>query len=208
MKLPDGDRIEVEKRWLFPPEDVETDESLHVTSFDYNRDVTVFTISEYTAGVHISSYSIKKQGSAMNASGRDVFLILDTERKKIYPGNFKLGITKERMRDRGCFYATFNNFFIGDIDGNGLTDIGIVKEKIWCEEYFDKKNQTDSLSGPYYKKQPIKWYLFISDNWRCQSAYDGMKPEGQFLKLPLIGLIKSPVDFVKDMMGDRIIDRS
>jgi hypothetical protein len=80
-------------------------------------------------------------------------------------------------------------------------------ERIWCEEYFDEKKQVDSISGPFYQKQPIKWYIFDSTKWIYQSKSDGLKPKNALIRLSLIGLIKSPVDFVKDILGDRIIER-
>ena len=207
LKLPTGEKIPLQKKWLFPPDQIEKDADSYVTSFNYDPEVHSFSIGEDFMGLHISSYAIQESGSAMAAAGRDVFLVFDTMRKKLNQGGINLGITKERVRSMGCFWAKFNNFFIGDINDDGFTDLGVVMERIWCEEYFDEIQQVDSISGPFYQKQRIEWYIFQSTKWMYQSEFDGMKPKNTLIRLSLIRLSKSPVKFVRDILGDRIIER-
>ncbi len=207
IKLPTGENISIQNEWLFPQDQIEEDENAYVTSFNYDHEVHSFSISKDLIGLHISSFAAQEQGSARAAAGRDLFLVFDPKSKKLNQGVINLGITKERVRSMGCYFAKFNNFFIGDINDDGFTDLGVVMERIWCEEYFDEKEQVDAISGPFYQKQPIKWYIFESTKWVYQSKSDGMKPKNALIRLPLIGLIKSPVEFVKDILGDRIIER-
>lgn len=206
LKLPTGENISIQKKWLFPPDQIEEDEESYVTSFNYDLEVHSFYISKDFIGLHISSYEIQKQGSAGAAAGRDIFLVFNTKSKKLNQGIINLGITKQRIRIMGCFFAEFNNFFIGDINDDSLTDLGVVMERIWCDQYFDEKKKVDTRSAPFYQKQPIKWYIFQSTKWIYHSKSDGMKPKNALISLPLIGLIKSPVKFVKDIIGDRIVE--
>jgi len=207
LEIPEARFRHLLQTWLIPQNQIEEEENTYVTSFNYDHEVHSFSISKDLIGLHISSFAIQKQGSAKAAAGRDVFLVFDPKSKKLNQGVIDLGITKQRVRYMGCFSAEFNNFFIGYINDDGFTDLGVVRERIWCEEYFDEKEQVDSISGPFYQKQPIKWYIFGSTKWKYQSKSDGMKPKNALIRLPLIGLIKSPVEFVKDILGDRIIER-
>ena len=52
---------------------------------------------------------------------------------KLHKGGLELGITKSRVRSMGCPFATFYFFVIGDINHDGLLDIGAVKEEIRCD---------------------------------------------------------------------------
>ena len=98
----------------------------------------------------------------MVASGRDVFLIIDTFNGKLSPALITLGETKSRVRSNGCFFAKSSHFFIGDINRDGYVDIGIVREEISCD--FDRIEENgieaDAVSGPQYRMLPRQWYVF------------------------------------------------
>jgi len=203
LKTPFGNKILVQKNWLLPPDQLEEDKMSYVTSFKYDSDVHSFPISEKIVGLHISSYSIQKGGSANSAAGRDLFLIFDANGMKLTPGKIDLNITKSRVRSMGCFWANFSNFYIYDINNDGFTDLGIIAEKIWCEHENDPRAERESISGPFYHKQPIKWYIFQSTSWQYNTKLNQNIPDN-LIKLPLIGLSKSPVEFLIEILGNRI----
>lgn len=179
--------------WLIPPDEVQEDEQRYVSSFHYDEPVTSFKIGDGRIGLHLSSYNIQKQGSAQAAAGRDVFLAFDPEKIKLHPGGLKLGVTKSRVRVMGCFSAMFHFFVIGDINSDGLIDIGVVKETLKCKWV----NNIPVRSGPVYKQLPIRWYVYMG-HWKYEPGFDGKYPPKRHLKLPLINLVKSPIDFVKE----------
>ena len=95
----------------------------------------------------------------------------------------------------GCFSATFHFFVIGDINRDGLIDIGVVKEElrcVWIENMPDR-------SGPFYEQLPIQWYVYMGTHWKYEPGLDGKYPSKGHLKLPLINLAKSPIDFIKEI---------
>ena len=224
--ITDKRKIEIPNDWLYPAGDVEKEKNSYVSSFNYLKPVTSFVIDGRTErskliGIHISSwdYMPPGSGSAMAASGRDIFLIYNNSTHKLSPGILDLGITKDRVRSMGCFFAIFNNFYLGDINNDGLTDIGIQKEKIWCDEVTDEQRQIDFMTGPYYKKLPIQWYAFKENTWKRLPLYD-IDP-GKFrtdkggyfklhpytqpdVKLPMIGMKKSPVEFVREIYKGKL----
>lgn len=209
LVLPDGKRIEIPKVLLYPPEEVQKDDDSYVTSFNYLEPVASFQIGKELLGLHLSSwdYMPSGTGSAMAASGRDIFLVYNTKTQQLRPGIIKNRITKNRFRSMGCFFATFHDFIIGDINNDGLTDIGVTLEKIWCEEESDKERQIDFMSGPYYKKYPIEWYILKDNMWEKASQYNGILPEKAIIKLPMIGLNKSPIEFVREIYKDKLIEK-
>jgi len=152
-----NERLVIPMEWLIPADEVEEDEQCYVSSFHYDEPVTSFKIGDGRIGLHLSSYKIQKEGSAQSAAGRDVFLVFDPERMKLYPGVLKLGVTKSRVRVMGCFSATFHFFVIGDINRDGLIDIGVVKEELRCVWI---ENMPD-ISGPFYEQLPIQWYVYM-----------------------------------------------
>jgi hypothetical protein len=203
LKTPSGNKILLQKNWLMPPDQLEEDEMSYVTSFNYNNDIHSFPISENIVGLHISSYAIQNRGSANAAAGRDLFFIFDTNSMKLTPGKIYLNITKHRVRSMGCFWANFSNFYIYDINNDGFTDLGIITEKIWCEHENDQRAERESISGPFYHKQSIKWYIFQLTSWQYNTKLNQNNPDN-LIKLPLIGLSKSPVEFLIEILGNRI----
>jgi hypothetical protein len=191
LKYTQNKRISLPKAWLVPPDEVEEDEVSYVSSFNYDERVTAFQIGDGRKGLHVSSYDIQKEGSAQAAAGRDVFLIFDEQYKTIHPGGLAAGVTKERVRQGGRFSAKFHSFMIGDVNNDRLIDIGVIKEDIEC------------LTGPLYKQEPVRWYVFEGNRWKNLPNFVGKFPPAGQLKLPLIGMAKSPVDFVKQICPDR-----
>jgi len=224
--ITDKRKIEIPKEWLYPARDVEKDKDSYVSSFNYLKPVTSFVIDSQNAssnliGIHISSWDSMPpgSGSAMAASGRDIFLIYNSSTHKLLSGIIDLGITKERVRSMGCFFAIFNNFYLGDVNNDGLTDIGIQQEKIWCDEKTDEQQQIDFMTGPYYKKLPIQWYAFEENTWKKLPLYNidpgafrtdkggAFKPrhyDKPIVKLPMISITKSPIELVREIYKGKL----
>ena len=189
-----NERLLIPVTWLIPTDEVQEDEQCYVSSFHYDEPVTSFKIGDGRIGLHLSSYKIQKRGSAQAAAGRDVFLVFDPEKLKLHPGGLKLGVTKSRVRVMGCFSAMFHCFVIGDINRDGLIDIGVVKEELKCKWV----NNVPVRSGPFYEQLPIRWHIYMGAHWKYEPVFDGKSPPKRHFKLPLINLVKSPIDFVKE----------
>ncbi|HUV59856.1 MAG TPA: hypothetical protein VMW09_07060 [Desulfatiglandales bacterium] len=187
--------IAIPNIWLIPLRD---DENSYVSSLNYDKNVTSFQIGKSKIGIHISSYEIQKQGSAQASAGRDVFLVYDMKNNQIHPGIIDLGITKERYRSMGIFSSSNSKFLISDINHDGLRDIGIIKEVFKCTPLLYQSNISDDDMLPY-EQYPIQWYIFDKNFWKYHERFDGNLALIEHKELPLIGLVKSPVDFVKEM---------
>lgn len=198
------ERLIIPLEWLIPPDEVQEDDQSYVSSFNYDKRVTSFQIGDGRIGLHLSSYKIQEAGSANAAAGRDVFLVFDPINKKLYKGGLKLGITKSRVRSTGCPFAKFCFFVIGDINYDGLIDIGATKEEVRCDWMYDEEKDIDKMSGPFYEKYPIQWYIYLDAHWKYESSFNGQYPHTKHLRLPLIALVKSPVDFVRETYGERL----
>lgn len=211
-------RLRVREEWLVPPDELKDESGAYVSSFNYDEGVTAFPIGDGGMGLHLSSYEIQKEGSANAAAGRDVFLVLDPKARRPHQGGILFGITKERVRYMGCFFALFHRFIIGDINNDRLTDVGVAREEVTWEEVHDKKKQVDRMEGPFYEQHPVRWYIYrptrwkvrghvsVRDHWNYDPDYDGKHPKSS-LQLPLIGLAKSPVDFVKELYRGKLVKR-
>lgn len=137
---------------------------------------------------------VQKEGSAQAAAGRDVFLIFDPASSAIFRGGIERGITKERVRSQGCFAAKADNYYLADVNGDGLTDIGVAKEELECVQSKERQD-VDLIVGPFYKGDPIVWYVFKGNAWTLEPSFSGKFPE-HYQELPLIGIDLSPVDVV------------
>ena len=198
------ERLIIPIEWLIPPDEVQEDDQSYVSSFNYDKRVTSFQIGDGRIGLHLSSYQIQEAGSANAAAGRDVFLVFDPINKKLYKGGLKLGITKSRVRSMGCPFAQFSFFVIGDINHDGLIDIGANKEEVRCNWMYDEKKDIERMFGPFYEKHPIQWYIYLDAHWKYESSFNGQDPHTKYLRLPLIALVKSPVDFIRETYGERL----
>jgi hypothetical protein len=187
-------QIAIPRDWLVPPEEEKNEESNYVTSFDYDKEVSSFPIGNGRTGLHISSYAIQEEGSAQAAAGRDVFLIFDPKSLAVFRGGIERGVTKERVRSQGCFAASAESYFLGDVDGDGLTDIGVVKEELQCVQS-KKRQDVDLIVGPFYNQDPVAWYVFRESAWKLEPSFSGKFPE-HYQELLFTGIDKNPVDYV------------
>lgn len=186
-------QIAIPRDWLIPPQEEKDDKLGYVSSFRYGKEVSSFPIGNGQMGLHVSSYEIQAEGSAQAAAGRDVFLIFDPRSSQAFRGGIERGVTKQRVRSQGCFAASAEKYILGDIDGDGLADIGVVKEELQCLPKPDA--DVDTIAGPFYKQYPVEWYVFRGNGWKLETSLSGKFPE-HYLELPLIGIERSPVDFV------------
>jgi|SRR5579859_926169 len=181
--------IVIPRAWLVPPKEEADEESdAFVSSFNYDPQVQSFAIGDGRIGLHVSSYESGDEGSAMAAAGRDVFLIFNPKTLELREGGVRRGITKTRVRDRGCFAAKSERYLIGDIDGDRSTDIGVVQEELQCIERSD-----GWMAGPFYKQFPIVWYVLQRNLWTPDPHHDGQIPT-HYQELPLIGMACSMLD--------------
>jgi hypothetical protein len=187
-------QVAIPRNWLIPPQEEKDEELDYVSSFHYDQEVSSFPIGNGRTGLHISSYAIQEEGSAHAAAGRDVFLILDAASAGVSRGGIERGVTKERVRSEGCFTASAERYLLADVDGDGLTDIGVVKEELQCVQS-KKRQDVDLIVGPFYKQDPVVWYVFRENAWKLQPSFSGKFPE-HYQELPLIGIDRSPVDYV------------
>ncbi len=184
----------IPRDWLIPPQGEKDEELNYVSSFHYDQEVSSFPIGNGRTGLHISSYAIQEEGSAQAAAGRDVFLTFDPGSSRIFRGGIARGVTKERVRSQGCFAASAESYFLGDVNGDGLTDIGVVKEELQCVQS-KKREDVDLIVGPFYKQDPVVWYVFKGNSWKLEPSFSGKFPEHN-QELPFIGIEESPVDYV------------
>ena len=171
-----------------------------MSSFQYGQqNVSSFPIGNGQIGLHLSSYATQHEGSAQAAAGRDVFLIFDPRSSGIFRGGIERGISKQRVRSQGCFSAAAEHYFLADINHDGLTNIGVIKEEIQCSER--AHTNVDRVVGPFYNQHAVVWYVFKDNSWKLDPSVSGKFPDSdpktqQASELPLIGMEKTPVDFV------------
>jgi hypothetical protein len=213
-------RIAIPRDWLVPPHDTEEDTS-PVDPFNYDRHVTSFPIGDGAIGLRFSSFDAMTEGSLAAAEGRDVFLIYDPSEGRLRPGGFDLGITKGRYRVDGCFQAQMVHLLVADINGDGLADVGAVKEEIWCPEIGEDEDEVPDGSAEQkklpselkniverhlYQQHNVIWYLYTSQGWK-QDPDQAWIPD-TFSELPLTGIALSPVDFVGEVLWHSLDPKS
>ena len=146
---------------------------------------------------HLSSYDIQPEGSMQAAAGRDVFLVLDAAESLRRAGP-KLGVTKERGRFDGCVRALHHAFELADVDGDARLDLGVRREELRCVSVPSRQEPGEwRLSGPCEDTPPVEWHRWNGRDWE---AMRGASAPRESLTLPLVGLVKSPVAFVKAMI--------
>jgi hypothetical protein len=188
----------IPRGWLIPPEEEEAESGAYVSSFNYGEKVISFEIGDGRVGIHMSSYGTQPEGSAQASAGRDVFLVLDPRRGQLRNPDLRLGVTRHRVRARGCFEASQSNFLLSDINSDGRLDLGVIKEEFVCREV--TKGGVDTVEGPLYERHPVRWYVFAGDGWNLDETFDGRPPTGSHVELPATG---APVDSLKKMFGPR-----
>jgi hypothetical protein len=206
-------RVPIPKEWLAPPQDKADDEDEPpVNPYRYDRRVTSFPIGNGEIGLRFSSFDAMTEGSMAAALGRDVFLIYDPGSGKLRPGGLDLGITKERHFDSGCFHARMVHLMVGDPNQDGLTDIGVVAEEIWCPEIGRDRDSegepADNEKLPaelqhlaeihQYQQHLVVWYVYGPEGWK--PSRDPEWVPDNYSELPLIGITMSPVDFVGEVI--------
>lgn len=187
-------QIWVPRDWLVPRQEEQAEEDSYVSSFIYEKQVTSFPIGNGEVGLQVSSFAEQRQGSAHAAAGRDVFLAFDPVSSAVLRGGIELGVTKERVRYMGCFSAKAERYYLADVDGDGLTDIGVVQEELECLQS-RKRQDVDMIVGPFYKQDSVAWHVFRGNAWKLEASFSGKFPE-HYQELPLIGIDRSPVDYV------------
>jgi hypothetical protein len=123
-----------------------------------------------------------------------VFLVFDPDGLAVQRGLMGLGMTKERVREDGCFSARTAHFLLADMNKDGVTDIGVVMELIDCR-HAGEGREVVRVARPVYSQQPVKWYVFCHGQWRLSPRYRGLLPQDS-VALPLIGMALSPIDHV------------
>jgi len=187
-------QISVPIEWLVPSKEEKEEESNYVSSFDYDRRITAFALGNGKLGLHLSSFKLLRGGSAQAAAGRDVFLVFDPDASTVQRGLMGLGITKQRVREDGCFSARTAHFLLADINRDGITDLGVVTERIECLPAAENRD-VDRTAQPVYSQDPVQWYVVSDGQWLMNPAHSGVLPQDS-AALPLIGMQLSPVDFV------------
>jgi hypothetical protein len=186
-------RLLVPKKWLIPSKYEGTDEESYVSPNQFDRLVPSFAIGDGRLGLHLSSFDAMREGSAQAAAGRDVFLLYDPKHSRLSKGLLDLGITKERVRVMGCFSAKAAHFLTGDINQDGLTDLGVVREELRCAE------RNDFMEGPFYEQAPVAWYVLGEGGWKLDATYSGKSPN-YFFQMALVGMAMTPVDYVANAL--------
>jgi hypothetical protein len=185
--------VAIPRDWLVPPAEEESEqEGAYVSSFSYDRQIQSFPIGNGRIGLHLSSYEVAREGTSHAAAGRDVFLIFDPQSLKVFRGDLRSGITKGRVRAEGCLSAMVEHYYLADMDGDGLADIGVVREEFQC---IDGAGRYGNMAGPFYKQYPLDWYLLKGDAWKLDTSFSGKLPE-RFQELSLMGIGRSPADVV------------
>lgn len=197
----DRQPLPVPTEWLEPPHEVEENEAEYVTRFAYDERVDAFPAGGGRIALHLGSYAIQTEGSAQAAMGRDTFLFYDPDKHEVRPG-LDLGPTRWRVRVGGCFAAVHHRIWVADINGDGLTDIATVEQRIECDigapdETLEKAEER-LLFLPAFRVGPLAWYVQEKTGWQRREVFDGRLPAGfsGLRELPLIGASMSPVDYV------------
>lgn len=180
--------IAIPRGWLVPPDEESAEQGNYVLSFNYNARVTSFPLGNGRVGLHLSSYDIAREGTSQAAAGRDVFLILDPHSLQIFNGGLRSGITKSRVRSEGCISAASERFYLADIDGDGLTDIGVLREEFRC---IDGAGRYGNIAGPFYQRYPMSWYVLKETSWKLDTSYSE-RTSDSIQELPMIGIGDNP----------------
>jgi hypothetical protein len=207
-------RIAIPREWLIPAQETEGDgeDTSPVSPFNYDRHVTSFPIGNGEIGLRFSSYDAMTEGTMAAAEGKDVFVIYNPSAGKLRPGGFDLGITKERLWADGCFHAQMVHLLVADSNQDGLTDIGAVKEEIWCPETGEDEESSEGkpaekkklpheleniVERHLYQQHIATWYVYTPDGWKLDSGQTWPQDDSE---LPLTGIVLSPVDFVGELL--------
>lgn len=168
---------------------------VYITVEDYHKNITAFQVAPGYIGLYLSAYRISK-GSVKLAYGTDKFLIYDEKKNKIINSAIKFKVSKARVKHRQCMSAIYHRFIVSDINRDGMFDVGIIKEEIICNETANVLNV--SHKDPFYIQEKIKWFVFKDQGWIYNKKLDKRFPDSYYFYLPLLGMAKTPIDFVKE----------
>ncbi len=183
--------IPIPREWLIPEAELAQAEHRFVAGFDYAEQVSSFPMGDGLLGLHLSSYEIQRSGSAMATDGRDVFLIFDPASRETRFG-LALPSSKWRVRVGGCFAAYHTRLLVGDVDCDRRLDLATLVTRRDCDP---SPGESGVYSG-YLRSGPLHWYLQTETAWSHDSSYDERLPCAGHRDLPLIGLVKHPVQYV------------
>lgn len=189
----DGTESPVPGEWLEPPEALAADEHAYVTSLAWELEITSFPVGGGLVGLHLSSYAIQSEGSAGAAAGRDLFLALDPDSGRLRRG-LDLGESKGRVRLGGCVAAWFRRVRVGDVDCDRRLDLAVTDERISCEVPADGSG----LARAILSLGPLRWHRWDGEAWTATPELDGALPCAGLRPLPLLGIVRSPIDMVLD----------
>ena len=71
--------------------------------------------------------------------------------------------------------ANAEHYFLADVDSDGLTDISVVKEELPCLQS-KKQQDVDVIVGPFYKQNPVVWYVFRKNAWKLEPNFSENSP--------------------------------
>ncbi len=188
--------LAVPRAWLEPAAALAEEENTYVSSLEWGRPVTAFALGDGRVGLHLSSYTIATEGSAMAAAGRDLFLIHDPATKRLLLG-LDLGETKGRVRVDGCFSAWYHRFQLGDVDCDGRLDLGVVEERIDCND--DENEEETPYVVPSVRIGELRWYVLGEDGWQERPGLAGRLACFGMRAFPPLGVSQSPVEWVLGM---------
>jgi hypothetical protein len=156
-------------------------------------------LGKETVGIQIyaaDSYGLKW------TDRRDMFIILDTVKGEIVWNATTFGITQSHYRDAGYFGATSAHFFLGDVNRDGYTDIGMYRETLRLEGSDEGEGRDRTYALTFYDNAPLSWYIFDTIRWEYRQQFDKQLPI-PFDELPVIGFSMPSVDWVKKMYQER-----
>jgi hypothetical protein len=173
-----------------------------------------FPVGPGLVGLHLKSYKVRRDLPGMKGAGRDCFMVLNTQNGELEERGLALGVTSFRLRVNGKIIAKDHRFFLGDVNLDGIADIGVIKEEVqWSKAPTTGREagpRWDDWGGeaPYYCKYPVRWYVFRDMAWAPQKKYDGRIPWKGAWEFSRMGFRKSPVDFVKTIIQGLVLDCS
>lgn len=156
----------------------------------FDSTVTVFGIGGKFVVAHLSSYTIST-GSLALAQGTDVFLTLDTVQQRILPQPLHFGVSKQRYKSMGYMEASCLHFLLSPFPEEPFLCLGAFQERI----YVERSDDDVMVKGPFYEQTPTRWFVFDGERWTYQERYEKRLPLG--VELPLIGLVMTPVEYVR-----------
>jgi hypothetical protein len=194
IKLCEGNRCQVLPAKLVH---CESDQFEGATTF-FGRRAAAFAVGDGKVGIHL--YGLKEYEEADEVRGNDSFLagcdlllVYDPASSAVGLGR-DFGISQSRGRNGQCHGAWSTHFLLGDVNGDGLVDVGVVREKISCQITDD----SSALPTHEYHQSRVEWQVYKSDRWHGAPTLH-LIPEPT-LQLPLLDAVMLPVDVVADRL--------